>query len=73
MSKQATRTQAAARTGSAPSLMRTLAGASFLLVGIAIGNWPTKALAQSTLSAAGTRSVAGFESVGLYWSAPGVN
>ena len=46
MSKQATRTQAAARTGSTPSLVRTLAGASFLLVGIAIGNWPTKALAQ---------------------------
>ncbi len=46
MSRQATLTQATARTGSAPSLVRTLAGASFLLVGIAVGNWPTKALAQ---------------------------
>jgi hypothetical protein len=52
---------------------RTLAGTSFLLVGLAIANWPTHAQAQSALSSADTRAVATYESVGLYWSNPGAS
>jgi Big-like domain-containing protein len=50
--------------------LHTLAGASFLLVGLAIANYPAHAQA---LDASGTRAVATYESVGLYWANPGAN
>src|SRR6478736_5362771 len=67
---RATRSYTVVNAGFATRRMRTLAGASFLLVGLAIGNWPTQANAQA-LSSTGTRAVPTYESVGLYWSAPG--
>jgi hypothetical protein len=51
---------------------RVLAGATFLMVGLAIGNWPASVHAQS-LPSTGTRAVPTYEAVGLYWSAPGAN
>ncbi|MGZ5063800.1 MAG: hypothetical protein ACXWAU_18105, partial [Usitatibacter sp.] len=53
--------------------VRALAGASFLLVGIAIGNWPTHAQAQSAYPSTGVRAVPTYESVGLYWTDSGAN
>jgi hypothetical protein len=37
--------------------VRTLAGASFLLVSLAVGNWPTHAQAQSSFPSTDTRAV----------------
>ena len=73
MHRAATTKTGIVQAGSATSRMRMLAGASFLLVGVAIGNWPTHANAQSTLSSADMRAVPTYESVGLYWSNPGAN
>jgi hypothetical protein len=47
---QATRSNTTLQAGSAASRLRMLSGASFLLVGLAIGNWPTQSIAQSTLA-----------------------
>src|SRR3981081_703939 len=73
MNREANRNSTSVYAGSTGSRMRMLAGASFLMVGIAIGNWPTQARAQSALSSTGTRAVPTYESVGLYWSAPAAN
>src|SRR5260221_11749770 len=74
MYREATRSYAGSvHAALASRRMRMLAGASFLLVGIAIGNWPAQANAQTTLPSTGTRAVPTYESVGLYWSAPGAN
>src|SRR6185312_9227232 len=50
----------------APWLIST----SFLLVGLAIANYPAHA---QSLSSSGVRAVPTYEAVGLYWSAPGAN
>ena len=57
-------------TYTTPRRLRTLAGASFLLVGLALANYPAHA---QTLDASGTRAVPTYESVGLYWANPGAN
>ncbi len=69
---RATRSYTAVSAGFAARRLRMLASASFLLVGLAVGNWPAQANAQS-LPSSGTRAVPTYESVGLYWSAPGAN
>ncbi|MGZ5061928.1 MAG: Ig-like domain repeat protein [Usitatibacter sp.] len=53
--------------------VRALAGASFLLVGFAVGNWPTHAQAQSAYPSTDVRAVPTYESVGLYWTNSGAN
>ena len=47
-----------------------LTAATFLLVALAIFNYPAKAQA---LDSSGVRAVPTYESAGLYWSAPGAN
>ncbi|HEX4332394.1 MAG TPA: hypothetical protein VH040_09665, partial [Usitatibacter sp.] len=47
-----------------------LVAASFLLVGLAIANYPAHA---QSLGSSGVRAVATYEAVGLYWSSPGAN
>ncbi len=47
-----------------------LAATSFLLVGIAIANYPAHA---QSLDSSGVRAVPTYEAVGLYWSSPGAN
>ena len=47
-----------------------LTAATFLLVALAVFNYPAKA---QTLDATGVRAVPTYESAGLYWSAPGAN
>src|SRR5690242_1420960 len=47
-----------------------LAAASFLLVGLAIANYPAHA---QSLDSTGVAAVPTYEAVGLYWSAPGAN
>src|SRR5207248_1316615 len=51
---------------------RTLASLGFLLIGLAIANWPGHARAQS-LDSSGVSAVPTYESAGLYWSSPGAN
>src|SRR5260221_1926070 len=52
---------------------RLLAAASFVLIALAIGNWPTQARAQSAYPPTGIRAVPTYEAVGLYWANPGAN
>jgi len=47
-----------------------LTAATFLLVALAVFNYPAKA---QTLDSSGVRAVPTYEAVGLYWSAPGAN
>jgi hypothetical protein len=51
-------------------MKRSLAAASFALVGAAIVHYPAHA---QSLDASGTRAVPTYEAVGLYWSNPGAN
>src|SRR5258708_14253446 len=52
---------------------RLLAAASFVLIALAIGNWPTQARAQSAYPTTDIRAVPTYEAVGLYWANPGAN
>src|SRR5258706_5839155 len=49
---------------------RWLAPASFLLVGLAVANYPAHA---QSLDSTGVSAVTTYESAGLYWTSPGAN
>src|SRR5258706_15583445 len=49
---------------------RILEAVSFLILGLAIANWPAHA---QSLDSTGVRAVPTYEAVGLYWTSPGAN
>ncbi len=49
---------------------RILEAVSFLILGLAIANWPAHA---QSLDSSGVRAVPTYEAVGLYWTSPGAN